>query len=476
MNSKKFTHDLIVIGSGTAGAAAATTGIKLGARVAIAECASWGGAALHSAELPLAAASTFKTAFRSALTSSRFGVSTSSLRYNYPSVLSWQKRSHRAYAGGFRTSLEQSGIECLSGLAHFLSPYELSVGKNTYSAPHFIIASGSTLDYGGIIGIESVACLTPATALALTRPPETLAIIGGGATGCELAEYFSSLGTKVTIFEAAPRLLPREDEEVSPILTKNYESSFGIKVLTQSRVVSVTAELSQDSKRDALKSTKKSPVTSQKKLTFLRGGAHRTATFDAVLLATGRKPALDLGLDNAGVKFDKNGITIDGYCQTSMRHILAAGSCTGTSASVGYSAYTGALAATNLLSRNRTVLQPLGFTCFSGTTPAVASVGKSESECLTLRGGYRKSLIPLTATTSSLITDDKLGFIKLLVDRSDHLIGATVMSNSADLLISELALAIRLSLPIHQLASSPVVSTSSAELIRLAAHQLICQK
>jgi len=457
---KKFDYDIVVIGSGTAGTSAAQFAAERGMRVAIVESGSWGGSAVNSIELPLRAISSFSHSFREASHASTFGLSTSSLRYNFPAFKTWFKKSLRATGAGSSKSLEDLGVTCLRGLAHFLSPYELSVGKEIITAQKFIIASGSDLDLGGISGTETVPCLTPDNWLDITRPPENLAIVGGSSTGCEFAEFFASLGSHVVIFELAPHILPREDEEVAPIITKSLESTKNIKVLAQSRVLSVDPS--------------KSKSGGQKySLAYLRGGIRKTATCDAIFLATGRKPSLDLGLDNAGVKYSDRGIAVDKYHQTSMKHIYAAGSCTGISLPVEYSAYSGALAAANLITKTRVAATTSAYVRFTDTLPSVASVGQSEEECLAKHIKFQKSIIPLAAITSSITSDSRLGFIKLIVDSSSKLIGATVVCDHADLVIPELSLAIRKGLTAMDLASAPVVSTSQSELVRLAARRLI---
>lgn len=459
MSSKKFDFDIIIIGSGAAGSAAAFSAASAGLRVALVESEKWGGSYLNYLDIPFRTASTFAHSLYSARYSSRFGVSSSSLRYNYPTFRKWQSFVGKKSHANSKTFFENSGIICLSGLAHFLSPYELSVGKRTYSAPKFLIASGSSLDFGGITGLESCEIDTERTAFSLPRLPKSLAIIGGGTSGIELAEYFASLGVKVSLFELSARLLPREDEEVGASVSSYLEDSLHVRVLTQSRVISVAKSSSEIA------------------LSFLRGGLRKSLKFERCILATGHKPSLDLGLENAGVKYSQWGIIADEYLQTSMKHIYSAGDCVASTSvhpkSTELSSYEGSLAVSNLFNRQRNLVSRSGFIRVTNLYPTVSCVGLTESECLSQNVKYQKSVVNLSDIPAASIEGSETGFIKLLVDKKSRLIGAALVCPGSDLLASELALAIRHSLSATELASSSVLSSSYGELIRLASRNLL---
>ncbi|MBQ6570750.1 FAD-dependent oxidoreductase [Candidatus Saccharibacteria bacterium] len=464
MASKNFDFDLIVIGSGAAGTSAALTAASAGLRVAIVESAKWGGSNVNVLDLPFSAASRFAHSYSSACAAAKFGVSSVSLRYNYANLQTWLETARRRFATSAKKSLAEAGVTCLSGLAHFLSPYDLSVGKQTYSAPKFIIASGSTLSTGGIIGADDpkTGYLTPSTAFSLKRLPKNMTIIGAGATGIELAEYYATLGVKVALIDLAPRVLPREDEEVGSLLGVYLSEILNVRLLTQTRVLSILKD------------------GDLKRVVFLRGGLEKFLKTETVLLATGRKAALDLGLENAGVNFDKNGITTDSYLNTSMKHIFAVGSCASSPEpypkTTELSSYEGALAAANVLSRSKNLVSRVGFIRFVNTSPSVACVGLSEDDCLRAHKRYEKSFVPISSIAISSVDNAKFGFLKLIVDISDSkrpLLGASIVCPNAELLASELALAVRHRLPVVELASSPVLSNSYSELLRLASRALI---
>ena len=455
---KKFDFDLIVIGSGAAGSSAALSAAAAGLKVALVESGKWGGSTLNSYDLPSAAAFQFSHLYHDALRGSRFGLSSSSLRYNFPTVTNWRSLALRRGGAGLKKPFEAKKITCLEGFASFLSPYEIAVKDKIYAAKQFILATGSRLKVENISGVESSICLTPETALRLPRPPKSVFIVGAGSTGCELANYFAELGSAVTLAELSGRILPREDEEVAQLLASYFESILHIKVLTQSRVVAVSRPVGATSGTE--------------KITFLRGGQEKSLDSSVVVLATGFAPSLDLGLENAGVKFEKTGVVVDDMLRTSMKHIFAAGDCLGLDSSPERAAYEGSLAASNASSRTKNLRNYEGFIRFTNTNPSVATTGLTEDDCVRKGIKCKKSVLPLSSVSASNTSDFKTGFIKLLADPKNKLLGATVVCPSAELVIQEIATAVRHKFTITQLASTPHISSSWSELVHLAARKL----
>ena len=455
--SKKFDYDLIVIGSGSAGASAAIYASNAGLKTALVERGKWGGSSLNYTDIPSRALFEFAHLYRKAQNGARFGISSSTLRYNYPTAQNWRSLTSRRAGAGSKKAFEAAKIACFSGFASFLSPYELAVKDQIISAPRFIIATGSKLNTGDITGTESTACLTPAEALATTRPPKTVFIVGGGSTGVELANYFAELGSKVTIAEIAERLLPHEDEEVGTTIARYFETQLRIKVLTESRVIAV----------------EKSVKPGIQRVVFRRGGQEKTVETATIVLATGSNPATNLGLENAGVSYDIDGITVDNYLRTKVKHIYAAGDCIGGESSAERAAYEGVLAASNLLSKAKCQRSYDGFIRVTDTFPSVATSGLTEHECVDKRIPYKKVVLPLSSVSAANTSDFLTGFIKLLADHKSRVIGATIVCPEAPLAIQEVTLAIRHKLTVDQLSSTPHVATTWSELVRLASSKLV---
>lgn len=454
---KKFDFDVIVIGSGPAGASAALSAAKNKQKVALVEMNNWGGASLNSYDVPASALFNFSHLYLEARRGVNFGISSTSLRYNYPTVQNWRKSAMHRSGADSKKLFESAKIKCISGYATFLSPYEIAVSDKIYAAQKFVIATGSTLRRDDIVGLESSICLTPAEALCLPRVPKSVFIVGAGSTGCELANYFAELGSEVVLGELAGQILPREDEEVGQLMSRYFESSLRIKVLAQSRVVSI--EPSKDSK-----------IT--QRVVFLRGGQEKFINTGIVILATGYTPVVNLSLENAGVEYSKNGIVVDDMLRTSMKHIYAVGDCTGGESSSERSAYEGALATSNLLGKQKNLRNYEGFIRTTNTFPSVATTGLTENDCLRKGIKCKKAVLPLSNVLASSTSDFRSGFIKILADNKNRLLGATIVCPSSELVIQEVAVAVRHKFTITQLASTPHVSSSWSELVHVAAKML----
>jgi dihydrolipoamide dehydrogenase len=451
----KADYDLIVIGSGAAGSAGALIAAGAGLKVAIIEADKWGGSAINYNDVPFAALFHASHLLSQSINGAKFGLSSTNLRYNYPTINNWKNVAIRRAGGNSKKIFEEAGITCISGLAHFISPYEISVGSNRISAKKFLIATGSEMIDTGIKIPENLNYLTPETVLNLIRPPKTLFIVGAGSTGCELAQYFTELGTKVLIADLKGRLLPSEDEEVGQVFDDVF-NRLGIKVLTQSRVVSLEKDLVG------------------KKAIFMRSGYEKSVHVDEILLCTGTTPATDLGLENAGVKYGTTGIKVEKNMQTSIKHIYAAGDCISNKNSCTEKAALEAnVAMSHMISRSKELVNYSGITRMTRTWPAIAAVGVTEDDCFSHDRKIRKVVVPLAVAQASNTSDFRDGFVKILTDRNNKIIGATIVAPNAGNLIQELALAVRHEMTPRQLADTPHVASEWSELIRIACRRLV---
>lgn len=450
----RLDYEYVVIGSGAAGSAAALLAAGLGAHTAIIEADRWGGTTLNYRDIPYSAALGFAHRYAEAIAGARFGMSSSTLRYNYPTVLNWQAAAVRRAGGGSKRLLEDAGIDCYHGFAQFISSREIAVGEYEISSEKFLIATGSNLSTSGITGIDMVNCWSPDTALRMSKLPKAMLVIGGGSTGCELAEYFAALGVNVLIAEAAERLLPREDPEVSNVIEHYLRERFQVKILTDSRVVA----LEQDEK--------------SKQAIFVRDGQEKSVRVEAIVLATTPEPATDFGLENAGVRYNHHGIVVDQNLRTSNHHIWAAGDVVGGDSSAEKATYEGKLATMNAISRSGNIINYTGFVRMTDTFPQVAKVGLNEDECAQIKQKQRSAVVPLEMVSAANTNDFRSGFVKLTVNPKGQIIGATIVAPNADLIVQEISLAIRNGLKADELAGTPHVATSWSEAVRMAARQL----
>ena len=450
----RFDYQYVVIGSGAAGSAAALMAAGLGAHTAIIEADRWGGTTLNYRDVPYNAALGFAQRYAEAVAGSRFGMSSSTLRFNYPTVLNWQAAAVRRAGGGSKKIFENAGIDCYHGFAQFINSHELAVNDKQLSGEKFLIATGTNIAVNGISGIDTVNCWSPDNALRMAKLPKVAVIVGAGSTGCELAEYFGALGVKVILIEAQDRVLPREDPEVSEVIGKHLRDRFGIKLLESSRVVALQQE------------------ASCQKVVFVRGGQEKSVRTEAIILATTPEPTTDIGLENAGVKFSYQGIQTDQNLRTSNRHIWAAGDVIGGESSTEKATYEGKLATLNAIKNAGNIVNYTGFVRMTNTMPRVAKVGLNEMECLQLKQKQKSAIVPIDAISASNTNDFREGFVNLTVNAKEQIIGATVVAPEADLVIQEIALCIRSGLKAEELAGAPHVATGWAEAVRMAARAL----
>lgn len=451
-----FDYDLIVIGSGAGGSAAATITARNGKRVAIIESNAFGGESPNWGDVPTKALLHAAQLYDEAKHGARFGIRSSMIGYNYPSLHTWKDLAiKRTGAGGNRRYYENEGIDTFNGAAHFLSPNEISVNRRHLSSEYFLVATGSHIETPDIPGLENVQYLTPRTILQATRPPKSLFIVGGGAIGIELAQLMAIFGTKVYLAEIASRLLPHEDEEVGILMERLLKEQKGVTSLTQTRTVSVV--------KDGL----------GKRVVYTRGGVEKSIHVDEILIATGRIPTVDLGLENANVAYTPKGIEVDEYLQTSARHIFAAGEVLGQDSPTHTALLESRIAANNILhpkariSPNYTATPHLTF-----TYPGIASVGLSEDDCLKRDLPINKAIAPLNIVARSNTSDFRDGFVKIITDKKGVILGATIVAPHAGEIIHELALAVKHQLTATDVANTPHAFLSWSEAVRVAAAKL----
>ena len=455
MGKTEFDFDYLVIGSGPAGGTAALMAAKAGLKVALIESDKWGGPSINSVDVPYRAALNFAHLYTKSIRGLRFGISSSNLRYNYPTAQNWQVFAARRASKDIKKNFENAGIECIRGSAHFLSPYEIAVGQKRISSNKILIATGATLAESGISGLDYIEHYTSKNALNIGRPPKTLVVIGGGSTGCEIAQYYAELGSKVVILELTDRLLPREDLEVGQLMTQHFEENHHIKVLAESRAISI--------EQDKI----------NKRVVFMRGGVERTLHTDAIVVATGSRPDIeDLGLENAGVKAAKKGIKVNKMLQTSIKHIYAAGDAIDANSSTERAIYEGALATSNLFNRNKDTANYDGFMRTTDTYPQIATVGITEDDCLKRDKKFKKTIVPLSSVASSNTNDFYVGFVKMIADKQGKVLGATVICPEAEQVAQEVVIALRHHLSVEDLASAPHPNYSWNDAVRLAANRL----
>ncbi|TDC83192.1 FAD-dependent oxidoreductase [Actinomadura sp. 7K507] len=407
-------HDLVVIGGGAAGLAAARTGAGLGARTLLVADGPIGGDCTFTGCVPS------KTLIEYAGQGASFTEALTAVRDAIETIAATETAE----------VLRGEGIEVLSGRAVFRSRDEIRVGERELRAGSCVIATGARPAVPPVPGLAGLPYLTSETVFDLEEPPRSLAVLGGGTTGCELAQAFGRLGVQVTIVEADDRLLPQADPDASGVIAAVFARE-GITV--RSGTPAVAADAASGGIR--LK---------------LSGGGLVEA--EKLLVAVGRTPVTDgLGLDAAGVGTGETGHVItDRHMATTAAGVYAAGDVTGR-LQLTHAAYAmGRIAAHNALGgRRKAGYRDDATPRVVFTDPEVAQVGLTETEAAELDA--RVAFMPMSDLDRAVTAGRTDGFVRLVAGPrrllghrgGGRVLGATIVAARAGEMIHEPALAMR---------------------------------
>ena len=451
----RFDYDLIVIGSGDAGTEAAFLANEAGLKVAVVESSKWGGSTLNYSDIPMGALNYVSKLLHRAKNAAKLGLSSTALRYNYPTVNNWKNFAMKRAGADDKKIYTDEKIDCIEGEARFISSHEIAVGDDTYKAKQFLIATGAKIADVGIKIADNVNFLMPEDVPYILRPPKSVFVVGAGATGCELAQYFAEMGTAVTLADLAVRILPQEDEEVGQVLEEIYTKE-SIKVLTQSRVVALE-------KQD-----------NAVKVVFIRGGQEKSVKVDEVVLCTGYTPNVqDLGLNNTKVKFSHEGIRVNNEMQTNVKNIFACGDVIGGHSNNTKAKIEARIAAMHIISgRSRETVDYKGLIRTTKVFPEIATVGFNEDDCIKADRKFKKVIKPLYCNAA--ITENfRSGFIKMIADKHGLFLGATIMAPNATLAAQELSMALRYNMSIGEIYQVPHPENEWTLLIKNCCEDLL---
>lgn len=450
---KKYDFKYVVIGSGPSGSTVALKLAKAKKSVCLIEGRFFGGSNLNSRDVPFAVALDFAHHYHKLATYPE--LQHQEFSFNFPTIAARELSTVIAAGGNNKKIFEDAGVICLNGYANFLDEHTIAVGSKKISAEYFILATGARPKISEIDIAESVQYHTPETAIKARRLPGVVAIVGGGSTGCELAQYYAELGSRVVLLEASDRLLPREDAEVDECIADYFTHRLGIAVLLKSKVMSIGRDEHSDY------------------LIFNYEGTEKMVRTEIVVLATGSEPVLDYGLENTKVKFKNTGIEVNKMFQTNEKNIFAVGDAIGGESSTDRAHYEGAVLASNLVSGSKNLPNYSGLVRVAGTYPEVAVVGLTEDDLIRRDRKYKKAIVKLDEITASKINGCNFGFVKVLADRTGHLLGASIVAPNASLIAGEFALALRHGLTTLELASMPRMINGLNEAVSIACKNLI---
>lgn len=446
-------YHLVVIGGGTAGLVSAAAAAGLGAKVALVESRLMGGDCLVNGCVPskaLLAAARQATRIRRA---KEFGIRIEGhVHVDFHAVMERLRRlraqiSPHDSAERFRNL----GVDVFFAQARFKSPNAIDADGTTLNFARAIIATGSQPTRPQIDGLTPTDYLTSDSLFNLTQLPQQLAVIGGGPIGAEMAQAFAACGSAVTLIEAGPRLLPRDDPDAAELLLQHLTNQHGIRILLNTKV---TAASRRDSQLILALTSDNRP--------------HTELACSHVLTAVGRTPRVDgLQTDLAGIRSDpKLGILVNDRLQTSNPAVYAAGDVCSQWRFTHAADFMARTAVRNALFAGNAKLSKLLIPWCTWTSPEIAHVGITP-ESAAQNPKLQTLTQPFSANDRAVLDGHPEGFVRVHLRKgSDRILGATIAGEHAGNLICEIAVAISAGCGLKQLASVIHPYPAHADAIR----------
>ncbi len=424
------SYDLVVLGGGAGGLSAVRNANWLGKRAVLVNQGPLGGDCTFTGCVPSKAvieAAGRGATFREALTGAKDII------------------AHIAAAESAEV-LRGEGIDVVDGFGTFVEPHVIEVNGDRLRGEAVVIATGAKASVPPIPGLREMKHLTNDTVFEPRQAPASMAVLGGGNIGCELAQAFSRLGVKVTLFEMADRLLNREEPDASDLVRDHLEAD-GVEVRLGAAVQEVIAQ--GDAGRAEI----------------VASDGHR-AVFDEVLVAVGRRPrTAGFGLEEVGIELSDRGfVNHDEGLNTNVEGVFVVGDVAGSLQLTHAANHMGRIAALNAVQRRpdkKFEIDAIPWCTF--TTPEVARVGLSEAEAAATVKGARVAYLPMAENDRAIASGHTAGFVKLIAAPKPltrnlgggRLIGATIVGERAGEMINELALAIHTNMFVGRLAEVP---------------------
>jgi pyruvate/2-oxoglutarate dehydrogenase complex dihydrolipoamide dehydrogenase (E3) component len=448
-------YNLVVVGAGTAGLVTAAAGAGLGARVALVERHLLGGDCLNVGCVPSKCVIRSSRAAAELRDAARFGVAACGpVEVDFAAVMARMRRL-RADISAHDSAARFAGlgVDVFLGDARFTGPDAVAVDGATLRFARAVIATGARAVHPPIEGLAGAGFLTNETVFDLTARPGALAVVGGGPIGCELAQAFRRLGSEVTLLDAAPQLLPKEDPDAAGVLARALAAD-GVRLV-------LGAEVTRVARRGG-----------RKIVEYAAGGERGEVAADEVLVGAGRAPNVEgLGLEAAGVRFDvRRGVLVDDRLRTSNPRIYAAGDVCLAHKFTHTADFAARLVLQNALFHGHRRLSALTIPWCTYTDPEIAHVGCSERDAAERGLALETFTVPFREVDRARADGAEDGFVKIHVKRgSDRILGATIVAPHAGEMISEITLAMVGGLGLRTLANVIHPYPTQAEAIRKAA-------
>lgn len=451
-----MNYDIIVIGSGPGGYVTAIRASQLGFKTAIIERESLGGICLNWGCIPTKALLKSAQVYEYLNHAKDYGISADNIKADFSGVVKRSRDVADGMSKGIQFLMKKNKIDVIMGTAKVKAGKKVDVtadGKTTtYEGKHIIIATGARSRQLPNLPQDGKKIIGYREAMTLPKQPKSLVVVGSGAIGVEFAYFYATMGTKVTIVEFLPNIVPVEDEEVSKQLEKSFKK-VGIEIITEASVESV------DTKGDGCKVNIKTKT------------GNITLDAEIVLSAVGIEANITgLGLEEAGVKTDKGKIVVDKYYTTNVPGYYAIGDCVPGQALAHVASAEGITCVEKIKGLHTEVIDYNNIPGCTYCQPEVASVGFTEKKAKEAGYEIKVGKFPFSASGKASASGAKDGFIKLIFDaKYGEILGAHMIGANVTEMIAEIVALRKLEATGHELIKTIHPHPTMSEAIMEAA-------
>lgn len=425
-----MNYDIIVIGSGPGGYVAAIRASQLGFKTAVIEKSELGGICLNWGCIPTKALLKSAQVYKYAKHAEEFGIIVNEARPDFEKIIARSRSVADSMSKGIQFLFKKNKIDVIQGFGKLVNEKKVLVTKTDgtneeYIASHIILATGARSkelpqliqDGKNIIGYRD--------ALTLKSLPKSMVVVGSGAIGCEFAYFYNTLGTKVTLVEYMPNILPLEDEEISKTLARSFKKE-GINILTDANVTKV--EIKNNSAIVNIETKQGQQIIET----------------DIVLSAVGITPNIEnIGIEELGIEKENGKIKVSKYYETNIKGIYAIGDIINTPALAHVASAEGICCVEHIAGKNPTPINYQNIPSCIYTVPEIASVGLTEKQAIEKGYQIKVGKFPFLASGKAKAAGNNEGFVKLIFDAQygellgAHLIGLNVTEMIAELVVSK---------------------------------------
>ncbi len=447
-------YDVLVLGGGPGGYVAAIKAAQNGLKTALVEKEVVGGICLNHGCIPTKALLKSAKLYKQFQHAADYGIQLNGeIDYDWTSMLKRKDSVVKKLTTGVAGLLKKNGVAVFQGYGEVLSASKVKVNDETLETKNLILATGASPVVPPIPGLQEAydkgIAVTSRELLQIEKAPKSLVIIGGGVIGVEFATIFSSLGSKVTIIEMLPGILPPMDDAIRTQYTKLLKRD-GVDILTSAEVKSVHSN----------------------KVNYQHAGKDHEITADTILVAVGMR-ANSKGLEKLKLKMNRAAVDTNDQLQTSVPHVYAIGDLNGKYMLAHVASHEGIVAVENILGHEKKMNYDRVPSAVYGS-PEIAMIGKTEQELKGNNIAYKASTFPILANGKSLTDGQTDGFIKLLVgEKYKEILGVHILAYNASDLIAELGVTMTLEGTAYELADTIHPHPTLSEIIMEAAEGAI---